>query len=49
MQSLTGLVPPGVVTVTWTGPAPLGAVAVICVPEFTVNEAVAEPNFIRAG
>jgi hypothetical protein len=40
-------VPPEVVTVTSTVPAdPAGAVAVICVAEFTVNElAAVDPNF----
>ena len=41
-------VPPGVVTVTSTGPAeePPGLVAVICVAELTVNEAAfVLPNF----
>jgi hypothetical protein len=40
------LVPPGVVTVTSTVPAPAGEVAVICVALFTVNVvAPVAPNF----
>jgi hypothetical protein len=37
-EASVALVPPVVVTVTFTAPAaPAGAVAVICVAEFTVN------------
>jgi hypothetical protein len=40
------LVPPGVVTVTSTVPAPAGEVAVICVALLTVNVVAAvAPNF----
>ncbi len=35
------LVPPGVVTVTWTEPDPEGAVTVSCVSDRTVNEVAA--------
>ena len=45
--ALVALVPPAVVTVTSTVPAlPAGAVAVICVALFTVNDvAFVAPNF----
>jgi hypothetical protein len=40
------LIPPGVVTVTSTVPAPAGEVAVICVALFIVNVVAAvAPNF----
>ncbi|GAA2306894.1 hypothetical protein GCM10010416_18270 [Streptomyces caniferus] len=38
------LVPPGPVTVTCTVPEPGGAVAMICVPETTTNDADTAPN-----
>jgi len=42
--ALVELVPPAVVTVTSTVPAPAGALAVICVAESTVNAAPVTPN-----
>ena len=41
-------VPPAVVTPTWTVPVPAGAVAVICVAEFTVKPVAGVPPKLTA-